>query len=352
MLFYNKTKRTRREKILKIIYLAGGCFWGAEKYLSLIPGVVSTSVGYANGRTANPTYEEVCHHDTGHAEAVRVEYDPAKVSLAFLLKLFYEAIDPTSLNRQGGDVGTQYRTGVYYLDEADKDIILGSITLLQENYRAPVVVEVMPLDNFYPAEEYHQKYLDKNPGGYCHISGAKFERARLAMDETTLNSRGSEEEALVEEASATSATQYHPKTRDELRRILTDIQFAVTQNSATEPPFRNEYFDKFEPGVYVDITTGQPLFISTDKFESGCGWPSFSKPISDDLVAELSDHSFGLKRVEVRSKLGDAHLGHVFEDGPRELGGLRYCINSASLRFVPKERMEEEGYGYLLDLVR
>lgn len=316
---------------MKTIYLAGGCFWGAEKYLSLIPGVTSTSVGYANGRTENPSYEEVCRHDTGHAETVKVEYDPAKVSLTFLLELFYEAIDPTSLNRQGGDIGTQYRTGIYYVDEADGDIILGSIGLLQESCDKPVMIEVKALDNFYPAEEYHQKYLDKNPGGYCHIGEAMFEKARQAVDEAAL---------------------YRPKEKDELRRNLTDIEFEVTQNGATEPPFRNKYFDQFEPGIYVDVTTGEPLFVSTDKFESGCGWPSFSKPLSGDLIAELPDYSHGRERVEVRSKRSGSHLGHVFEDGPEELGGLRYCINSASLRFVPKERMEDEGYGHLLGLVK
>jgi len=165
----------------KIIYLAGGCFWGVEKYFSLIQGVVTTSVGYANGRTANPTYEDVCHHNTGHAETVKVEYDPTKLSLTFLLELFYEAIDPTTLNKQGGDVGTQYRTGIYYIDSADKDIILDSIKLLQAGCDKPVVVEVKPLDSFYLAEGYHQKYLDKNPGGYCHISGELFQKAQCAV---------------------------------------------------------------------------------------------------------------------------------------------------------------------------
>jgi len=169
----------------KTIYLAGGCFWGVEKYISLITGVVSTLVGYANGHTANPTYEEVCRSDTGHVEAVKIEYDVTNVSLTFLLELFYETIDPTSLNRQGGDVGTQYRTGVYYIDEMDKDTILGSIDLLQANYNKPVVIEVKPLDSFYPAEEYHQKYLDKNPGGYCHIGSAKFEKARTSQYKIT-----------------------------------------------------------------------------------------------------------------------------------------------------------------------
>lgn len=316
---------------MKTIYLAGGCFWGAEKFLTLISGVTNTTVGYANGNTQNPTYEEVCHHDTGFAETVLVEYDPLKVSLTFLLEMFYGAIDPMSLNRQGGDVGSQYRTGVYYTDEADKDTILGSIALLQESCDKPVMIEVKPLMNFYTAEEYHQKYLDKNPSGYCHIGKAKFEKARRAIDEATL---------------------YRPKEKDELRLELTEIQFEVTQNNATEAPFTGEYFDKFEPGIYVGITTGEPLFVSTDKFESGCGWPSFSKPITAGLLAELPDHTHGRERIEVRSKRGDAHLGHVFEDGPSELGGLRYCINSASLRFVPQGRMEAEGYGHLLGLVK
>ena len=316
---------------VKTIYLAGGCFWGAEKYLALIPGVLSTTVGYANGRTAGPTYEDVCRRDTGHAEAVKVEYDIKKVSLTFLLELFYDAIDPTSLNRQGGDVGTQYRTGVYYVDEADKEIILGSIALLQESYDKPVMIEVKPLENFYPAEEYHQKYLEKNPGGYCHIGGAKFEQARRAADDVTL---------------------YRVMEREELRYTLSELQFEVTQNGATEAPFRNEYFATFEPGIYVDITSGEPLFVSADKFDAGCGWPSFARPLAERLLAELPDHSHGRERVEVRSEKSGAHLGHVFEDGPAELGGLRYCINSAALRFVPRERMQAEGYGHLLDLLK
>jgi len=168
---------------MKTIYLAGGCFWGVEKYISLITGVISTSVGYANGRTPNPTYDDVCYYNSGHAETVKVEYDPTKVSLKFLLNLFFEAIDPTSLNRQGSDIGAQYRTGIYYIDEADKDTILDSIALLQESYDKQVMIEVKLLENFYLAEEYHQKYLYKNPGGYCHIGSANFKKARHAVDE-------------------------------------------------------------------------------------------------------------------------------------------------------------------------
>ena len=315
---------------IKEIYLAGGCFWGTEKYLSLVKGIVSTEVGYANGSTEKPTYEDVCHRNTGHAETVKVMYDPDVISLEFILNLYYDVIDPVSKNRQGNDRGVQYRTGIYYTDEKDKAVILESIKGLQKRYDKPVAIEVMPLQNYFKAEEYHQKYLDKNPGGYCHIGGEKFKKAETAQD---------------------SKVKYSLKPKDVLKNTLTDMQYNVTQNSATEPPFRNEFYDNFKEGIYVDVTTGEPLFASTDKFESGCGWPSFSKPISPELVRELSDTSHGMRRVEVRSNTGDAHLGHVFNDGPRESGGLRYCINSASLLFIPKEEMEEKGYGYLLGIL-
>jgi peptide methionine sulfoxide reductase msrA/msrB len=312
------------------IYLAGGCFWGTEKYISSIHGVLSTEVGYANGRTENPTYEEVCHKNTGHAETVHVVYDPAKISLDFLLELYYDSINPTSLNRQGGDIGTQYRTGIYYVNEDILPIIDRSIQNLQKRYDTPIAIEVKPLDNFFAAEKYHQKYLDKNPGGYCHIPKFKFEKA---------------EKAVVNPAG------YKLPDTDSLRKTLSRVQYEVTQNSATEQPFHNEFFSFFRPGIYVDITTGEPLFSSTDKFKSGCGWPSFSKPIDPNVIKEKSDTSHGMNRTEVRSRIGNAHLGHVFEDGPADAGGLRYCINSASLRFIRKEDMEREGYGYLIGLI-
>jgi len=312
------------------IYLAGGCFWGMEKYIASVRGVQATEVGYANGKTANPTYEEVCRNDTGHAETVKVVYDASIVPLDFLLELYYSAVDPTSVNRQGGDAGTQYRTGIYYVDEPDFPIIKQSILKLQKRFDKPIAIEVKPLENFYSAEDYHQKYLDKNPGGYCHIKPEKFEKAANAV----VNPAG-----------------YSVPNAEVLQKKLNEMQFAVTQKSATEPPFRNEFYDHYQQGIYVDITSGEPLFSSSDKFESGCGWPSFSKPIDPNVVREKSDMTHGMVRTEVRSRVGDAHLGHVFNDGPKEKGGLRYCINSASLRFVPKEDMEKEGYGYLIDLV-
>ena len=311
------------------IYLAGGCFWGAEKYLAAIRGVLKTQVGYANGTTENPSYEDVCRRGTGHAEAVRVVYDKAVLPLKFLLSLYYEAVDPTSLNRQGNDRGVQYRTGIYYTDADDRPVIDASIAGLREKLAKPVAIEVGPLKNFSPAEEYHQKYLDKNPGGYCHIGTDKFSRAAAAV---------------------VDPSAYSPPDRAALRASLTPAQYAVTQEAATEPPFSNEFWDHTRPGIYVDITTGEPLFSSADKFESGCGWPSFSKPLDPDVVREKKDASLGRIRTEVRSRLGDAHLGHVFSDGPRDTGGLRYCINSAALRFIPKEDMDREGYGYLTDL--
>lgn len=313
----------------KEIYLAGGCFWGTEQYLQHIQGILATEVGYANGNTENPSYEEVCRKDTGHSEAVKVEYEDTVIGLPYILELYYDVINPVSVNRQGGDVGSQYRTGIYYIDEQDVSVIESSISKLQEKYKEKIAIERLPLNNYYKAEEYHQKYLDKNPGGYCHIGADKFEKAKKAIDKNK---------------------KFEKKSLEKLKKDLTTEQFEVTQNSATEAPFKNEYFNEFSQGIYVDITTGEPLFMSADKFDSGCGWPSFSKPIDTAMINELKDTSIGRVRTEVRSSHGDAHLGHVFTDGPKESGGLRYCINSASLRFIAKEKMEEEGYGEYLGL--
>jgi len=312
------------------IYFAGGCFWGTEHFFKQVRGVTATETGYANGNIKNPDYEAVSSNTSGFAETVKVSYDPSVISLDLLIELYFKTIDPTSMNQQGNDRGTQYRTGIYYTNKNDLPVIKSDVEKLAKGYKKPVVVEVKPLQNFYKAEDYHQDYLDKNPGGYCHIAPELFDVARKANPPHT----------------------YKKPDDKTLRKSLTQEQYEVTQHNATEKPFENQYWNEFREGIYVDITTGEPLFVSTDKYESGCGWPSFSKPISEALVQEKNDDSHGMQRTEVRSKSGNAHLGHVFNDGPQDKGGLRYCINSASLKFIPKNEMEKAGYGQYLSLVK
>ncbi len=310
---------------LSTIYLAGGCFWGVEEYFARIPGVYDVVSGYANGDTENPTYQEVIYNGTGHAETVRLDYDARQVSLETLLEAYFKVVDPTSLNKQGNDVGTQYRTGIYYVDEKDKNVIQDRVAAEQKNYQKAIVVEIEQIDNFYLAEDYHQDYLKKNVDGYCHID---------------LNASGNVAQFIRSE-------DYVKPTDAELKQLLTELQYDVTQNSGTEYAFSHEYNNNKEHGIYVDIVTGEPLFSSLDKYDSGSGWPSFTKPITPEVVVEHTDSSLGMERVEIRSRAGDSHLGHVFNDGPSQAGGLRYCMNGSALRFVPFNKMQEEGYGYL-----
>ena len=312
-----------------VIYLAGGCFWGVEALMQSIPGVIDAQSGYANGTGPDDAdYRTVCTGKTGFRETVRVEYDPEQVSLDALLLAYFYVIDPTAENRQGNDVGSQYQTGVYYTNDAAKETV-ERIADIERGRSREFFVEIGPLVNFYPAEDYHQDYLEKNPGGYCHIPREEMELfSRLRID----------------------PGDYRKPAAEAIRDKLTAEQFRVTQESGTERPFANEFWDQLEKGIYVDVVTGEPLFSSADKFESGCGWPAFSKPIESPAVVELPDDSFGIHRTEVRSRSGDSHLGHVFTGDPDSPNGVRYCINSASLRFIPYARMEAEGYGYLLDL--
>lgn len=323
---YDETK-------VKTIHLAGGCFWGLEAYMQKLNGVEDAVSGYANGKTENPSYYDL--KTSGHAETVKVIYNPDIISLEDILAHYLRVVNPVSVNKQGNDVGTQYRTGIYYTDEADKTIIENILAKEQTKHDKPIAIEVEPLKQFYDAEEYHQDYLEKNPGGYCHID--------LSLADKPLDK---DEEPVID------SSRYIKPSDEELKKSLTETQYDVTQNSATERAFSHEYHDSFKRGIYVDITTKEPLFSSTDKFESGCGWPSFSKPISKDVVKYFEDNSHFMHRTEVRSRSGDAHLGHVFNDGPKETGGQRYCINGASLEFIPYDEMDEKGYGYLKYLVK
>ena len=318
------TMESKQEQ--RIIYLAGGCFWGLEAYMERIQGVTDAVSGYANGKGDTTNYQLL--HATDHAETVKVTYDPNKISLDKLLQYYFRVIDPTSINKQGNDRGRQYRTGIYYQNEQDKAVIEAALKTLQSKYQEPIRIEVEPLTNYVEAEEYHQDYLKKNPNGYCHIDIKKAD------------------EPLIDDKK-------YPKPSDaELKQKLTALQYDVTQGKHTERSFSNEYWDNFAPGIYVDITTGEPLFSSKDKFESGCGWPSFTKPIAAEVAEYQRDNSFNMTRIEVLSRSGHAHLGHVFDDGPRDKGGLRYCINSASIKFIPLDEMEKQGYGDLIPFVK
>lgn len=331
LLLNNPNKRIDyTTKVLKDIYFAGGCFWGVEAYMMRIYGVSDVTVGYANGKTIQPSYEQVCRGDTGHAETVHVRYAPELVDLTTLLAHFFTIIDPTIQNRQGNDRGTQYRTGIFYTDALERPVIDAFVTAEQKKYEKPIVTEITPLSCYFLAEEYHQDYLEKNPNGYCHINF----------------------ESLFEDFVFVSPQDYKKPDIETLHKTLTPMQFEVTQQNATERAFSNPLYDNHAAGLYVDVTTGEPLFSSRDKFDSGCGWPSFTAPADAQVVAYKTDNTLGMERTEVRSRVGDAHLGHVFNDGPQEKGGLRYCINGASIRFIPEAQMEAEGYGRFLPLVR
>ncbi|MBK5253177.1 MAG: peptide-methionine (S)-S-oxide reductase MsrA [Peptostreptococcaceae bacterium] len=326
-------KNRARTETTKDIYLAGGCFWGVEEYMDRVPGVIDATSGYANGITENPTYEEVCTGDTKHAETVHVMYDTDVISLEEVLQYFYKVVNPVSYNKQGNDEGSQYRTGIFYINEEDLEIIEKSISELQKEYDKEIAIEIKELDGYYLAEEYHQDYLKKNPNGYCHIDlGLADEPLKKIKDDVVIDE-----------------SKYILPSKEEIKAMLTDEQYKIAMAGSTECAFDNEYYENHEDGIYVDIVTGVPIFSSNDKYESGTGWPSFTKPIAENVIKSLNDNSNNMMRTEVRSNLGNIHLGHVFEDGPKDEGGLRYCMNSSSLKFIPINEMEEKGYGYLLE---
>ncbi|UOQ85824.1 peptide-methionine (R)-S-oxide reductase MsrB [Gracilibacillus salinarum] len=316
------------EKSSEKAIFAGGCFWCMVQPFDEQPGILQVVSGYTGGDKPNPTYEEVCTNTTGHREAVEITYDPNIYSYQKLLELFWQQIDPTDPGGQFNDRGESYKTAIYYTNEKQKELAEQSKQALEASgkFNQPIVTDILPAKPFYPAEEKHQDYYKKQNFHY------------------QLYKKGSGRADFIKKHWG----KHYSK--DELKKILSPVQYHVTQENGTERPFQNEYWNNEQEGLYVDVVSGEPLFSSKDQYDAGCGWPSFTKPLNRHSINENMDTSHGMRRIEVRSDHADSHLGHVFDDGPMDKGGMRYCINSAALRFIPKDQLKNEGLEEFLPL--
>lgn len=315
--------------------LAGGCFWCVHADIKKIDhGIIQITSGYTGGTLKNPTYEDVLSEKTGHYEAVKVTFDPTLITYADVLEYFFKHIDPTDAGGQFADRGESYRTAVFYKSEKQKKTAEEVKSRIDASgiFKSPIATQILPASEFYPAEDYHQDYAEKNPLRYALYREGSGRNNYL-------------EKTWKDKVIPRSTQKGEKPSREVLKKKLTPLQYDVTQDEGTEPPFANEYWDNHQEGIYVDIVSGEVLFSSKDKFDSGTGWPSFTKPLVPANIKTETDHGLSMVRTEVRSNQADSHLGHVFDDGPADKGGLRYCMNSASMRFIPVQDLEKEGYG-------